>query len=97
MAEILAKKDNKVQCFANLKLDNGERVMISVAQTGVRISKMKWAGMIPAATLWETKSLTEVYEKFFNAHKPTQTPLESIIDKITDCRSCVEIIARLSS
>lgn len=96
MGSILAKKDNRVQCFARLKLDSGEQIMISVAQSGVKIFKMKWAGLFPAATLWESKSIAEVAEKFFDERKPLQRPLDSMIDKLIDCRTTGEVIVLLS-
>ena len=95
MGLVVAKKDNGLQCFARLKLDNGEQIMISVAQSGVKIFKMKWAGLFPAATLWESKTISEVAEKFYNSENPLQRPLDSIIDKLIDSRSAAEVIVRL--
>ena len=70
--------------------------MISVAQSGVKVSKMKWAGMIPAATLWASGTIAEVGEKFFDEEKPFQRPLASIIDKLIDCRSAAHVVVTLS-
>jgi hypothetical protein len=73
MGLVVVKRDTGRQCWARLKLENGDQVMISVAQSGVKVSKMKWAGMIPAATLWESHSITELAKEFFNEQKPTNT------------------------
>lgn len=96
MGEVLAKKDTPHQCWARLKLDNGDQIMISVAQSGVKIFKMKWAGLLPGATLWASRSLVEVGEKFFDPDRPLQRPLDSIIDRLIDCSSAAELCARLS-
>lgn len=97
MGSIVVKKDNSWRCFARLKLDSGEQIMISVAQSGVKIFKMKWAGLFRATTLWESKTIAEVAEKFFDDEKPLQRPLDSIIDKLIDSRNAAEVVARLIS
>jgi len=41
MTEIHSYQDNKLGCYANIRMDNGDPVWISVAQTGVVIKKSK--------------------------------------------------------
>src|SRR6185369_15795852 len=96
MGQVLVKKDDDRQCFARIKLDSEEQIMISVAQSGVKIFKMKWAGLIPASTLWESKTIAEVAEKFFDDGKPFQRPLESIIDKLINCETAAAVIVQLT-
>lgn len=36
MGEIVAKEDTPRQCFARLRLENGDEIMISLAQSGVK-------------------------------------------------------------
>jgi hypothetical protein len=69
---------------------------IPVAPSWVKFIKMKWAGMLPAATLWKSKSIAEIEEKFLDEGKPFQRPLDSIIDKLIDCRSAAEVVVRLT-
>ena len=45
MGEVVAKKDNALQCFAQLKLGNGDRVLISIARGIVKVSKLGWLGL----------------------------------------------------
>jgi hypothetical protein len=71
--------------------------MIAVSQSGVKVFKMKLAGMTPAATLWESHSITELVKAFFNEQKPYQHPLDSMIDKLIDCRSAAEVGTLLAS
>jgi hypothetical protein len=95
MGEIIVKRDTPRQCFARLRLDNGDQIMISVAVSGVKVSKLKWAGFFPSATLWKSDSMAEVVEKFFDERKPLQRPLDTIIEKLIDCRSAAEVVVRL--
>lgn len=95
MGEIIVKKDMPLQCFARLRLDNGDQIMISVANSGVKVFKMKWAGIFPSTTLWKSDSMVEVAEKFFDEQRPFQRPLDSIISKLIDCRSAAEVVVRL--
>ncbi|MBC8021124.1 MAG: hypothetical protein H7X78_07935 [Methyloceanibacter sp.] len=96
MGRIEAKKDTAHQCWARLRLESGEKILISVAQSGVKIFKLKWGGLVPGVTLWASRSLVEVGEKFFDSDKPFQRPLDSIIDRLMDCRSAADVCAHLS-
>ena len=87
MGKVLVKRDEPHQCFARLELNNGDQVMISVAQGEVKVVKMKWAGMLPGPTLWKSENVAEIAEKFFDETTLPQRPIEAVIDKIIDCRS----------
>lgn len=52
--------------------------------------------MFPAATLWETRSIAEIAKELFDEHNPFRRPLDSMIDKLIDCRSAAEVVVRLS-
>jgi hypothetical protein len=80
-----------------MRLENGDQVMISVAQSGVKVVKMKWAGMLPAATLWESRTVAEVAERFFNTNEPAERPLDAMIEKLINCRSAADVVARLAA
>ena len=95
MGEIIVKRDTPRQCFARLRLENGEQIMISVATSGVKVFKMKWAGMYPEATLWDCASIAGIMKKFFNGQEPKR-PLDSMIAHLIDCRSAAEVVVRLS-
>ena len=97
MGKVLVKRDEPHQCFARLELNNGDQVMISVAQGEVKVIKMKWAGMLPGPTLWKSENVAEIAEKFFDETKLPQRPIEAVIDKVIDCRSADEVVARLSA
>jgi hypothetical protein len=69
--------------------------MISVAQSGVKVFKMKWAGMFPATRLWASDTVVETVKQFFDETKPQQRPLDSMIEKLIDCRSAAEVVDKL--
>jgi len=96
MGDVVAKKDGVTKSWARLKLDNGDQVKISIGKSGVKISKMKWAGMIPEETLWESRSREEVAKKLFDPRDPLRRPLDLIIDKLINCSSAEEIVENLS-
>jgi len=64
MGKVVAMRDTPRLCRARLKLENGDQVMISVARSSVKVVKMKWAGIIPESTLWESKDAREIFEQF---------------------------------
>jgi hypothetical protein len=97
MGRVIVKRDTPHQCFARLELNNGDQVMISIAQGEVRVIKMKWAGMLPGPTLWKSGSVAEIAEKFFDETKLPQRPIEAVIDKVIDCHSAADVVVRLSA
>ena len=97
MGKVIVKRDGPHQCFARLELNNGDQVKISIAQEGIQVIKMKWAGMLPGPTLWKSGSAAEIVEKFFGGTKLPQSPIEAVIDKVIDCHSAADLAARLSA
>ena len=97
MGKVIVEREAPHQSFARLELNNGDQVMISVAEGEVKVIKMKWAGMLPGPTLWKSGSVAEIVEKFFDETKLPQRPIEAVIDKVIDCRSAAEVVARLSA
>jgi hypothetical protein len=97
MGKVIAKRDTPHQCFARLELNNGDQVMISVAQSEVKVIKMNWAGMLPGPTLWKSGSGAEIAQKFFDETKLPQRLIDAVIDRVIDCRSAADVVARLSA
>jgi hypothetical protein len=97
MGKVVIKRDEPQQSLARLELSNGDQVMISVMAGDVKVIKMKWAGMLPGPTLWQSESAAEIAEKLFDETKLPQKPIEALIDKIIDCRSADEVEERLSA
>ena len=97
MGKVIVKRDGPHQCFARLELNNGDQVMISIAEEEIKVIKMKWAGMLPGPTLWKSESVAEIVETFFDETKLPERPIEAVIDKVIDCRSAADVVARLSA
>ena len=97
MGKVIVKRDTPHQCFARLELNNGDQVMISVAEAEVKVTKMNWAGILPGPTLWKSGSGAEIAQKFFDETKLPQRLIDAVIDRIIDCRSAADVAARLSA
>jgi hypothetical protein len=69
VGKVLAKKETPQKCSARLELSNGDQVMISVVNGEVKVTKLKWAGLLPGPTLWKSGSLAETADKFFDETK----------------------------
>jgi hypothetical protein len=96
MGKVLIKRDTPDECFARLELNNGDQVMITLAQGEVKVIKMKWAGMLAGPTLWSSGSGAEIAEKFFDETKLPQRLLDAVINSVIDCRSAADVVTRLS-
>jgi hypothetical protein len=95
VGEIVAKRDNQLQCFAQLKLDNGDRILISVARGLVKVSKLGWLGLWPVATLWETRTVAETSNAFLRPETARMRPLDGMIATLIDCRSAGAVVVKL--
>ena len=51
MARIITYKNGSSGKYCQIQLEDGQRVFISVSQEGIRISRMKWGGLFPGATI----------------------------------------------
>ena len=95
MGVIKAKKDEDGMCWARLRLESKERILVSLAQTGVKIFKLKW-GFLPTTTLWASRSIVEVGEMFFDPDKPFQRPFDPVVERVIVCGSAAEVCAVLT-
>jgi hypothetical protein len=96
MGKVIVRRDTPNGSLARLELSNGDQVVISVGEGEVKVAKMRWAGMLPGPTLWQSASASEIGEKFSDEAKLPLRPIEAVIDKVIDCRSAEEVAARLS-
>jgi len=90
VAEIVTYKQG---ASSQLKLASGERILISCAQTGIKIFKLALGGLIPTRTIaeWPISQLDSVIEIFADETAPTQHPLDAIKNKLLTCQSINEI------
>jgi hypothetical protein len=90
MAEVISYKPG---AYCQLKLASRERVLISCAQTGIKIMKLSLGGLIPTKTIpdWPVSRLEKAIDVFAEEANPSQHPLEAIKNKLITCSSIREI------
>lgn len=96
MAEVISYKPG---AYCQLKLASRERVLISCAQTGIKIMKLGLGGLIPTKTIadWPVSRIEEAISIFADEGNPLQHPLEAIKNKLITCSSIREIEQLCSS
>lgn len=82
--------------FCQIKLESGERILISIAQSGVKIFKLRFMGMIPVKTLWELNDIVHMVEMFADPANPEKPPLDAIRDKLINCKSIKEVLDKIN-
>lgn len=71
MSEIITYKNSPSGKYCQIKLDDGNRILISIAQTGVKVMKLKWGGMIPSRDIFDITT----QELFSEKYKPAREKL----------------------
>lgn len=101
MGKIITYKKGPSGKFCQIKYDDGNRILISLAQTGVRISKLKWAGLIPSEAIFDISTSDMFSDKYKVAReKLTEVSLEpDLLDVFKDlllpCNSIKEVKGKL--
>lgn len=104
MGKVVTYANNKYQCFCQIKLDNGERVLISIASAptpSVKLMKLGFFGIWPVQTIWEyNPTMAGGYDAYVRkmmkmfqdplAVEPKH-PLDILRDRILPCRSISEV------
>lgn len=90
------KNGERSGTFSQINFDNGEKILISIAQNGVKISKLGFLSL-PTKTIWQTSNLDDAFKIFMNGDntKPLLL-LDSIIDKLINCNSIDEVKQKLN-
>ena len=90
VAEIITYKPG---AYCQLKLASRERVLISCAQTGIKIMKLGLGGLIPTKTIadWPISQLASAIHIFADENNASVHPLEAIKSKLMTCSSIDEI------
>ncbi|MFQ5715063.1 MAG: hypothetical protein ACE5GU_13630 [Candidatus Scalinduaceae bacterium] len=90
MSRIIRKRNDSRQIFCNIELDSKERILISVAHTGLKIFKLK-LGTIPVKTVI-SMGLEEMVEHFADPEHYEEPILDFIVAKILTFKSIKEIM-----
>lgn len=104
MGTVMTYANNKYQCFCQVKLESGERILISIASAptpSVKIMKLILFGLIPFQTIWEySPTMAGGYEAYVRkmimmfqdplASEPKH-PLDILRDRLLPCRSILDV------
>jgi hypothetical protein len=62
MSQIITYKEG---CYSQIKLTSGERIMLSCAEGGATIFKMRFFGVVPASKIaeWKLKGIRQTGER----------------------------------
>ena len=106
-ARIITYANNSRQCFCQLKLASGERILISIASQptpSIKVIKLKMGGLLPGPTIWEYNALMAGgYEAYVENHMimfanemladpdKSQHPLDAMCEVLKRCASIDEV------
>lgn len=95
MGKIITYKNEGAKgVFSQIKLDNGERVLVSIAADEIKIFKLKFFGYMPSSTVWKFPDLFE----FFNLLQQngySEHPLDVLVNKVKNFSSIRQLQEKL--
>ena len=99
MGQVLIYKNkppNRMYC--QLRLDSGERMLISIGDSGIRISKLGLGGRMRTGTLWKCSrdEIRDAFQLFVDPAKPMISTLDAIKDKLIGFQSIADVKAFFS-
>lgn len=101
MSKVITYKNTVSECFCQIKLDDGNRILISIANT-ICLYKMKWLGAWPSEKLFEFSLSQFLYSKFPPVKKVREQtgsfadPLDILRDVLIQCNSIEEVKTALN-
>ena len=104
MSEVVTYANSECLCYCQIKLDSGERALISIASAPtpcVKLKKLGFFGLWPIQTIWEyNPTMAGGYEAYVrkmmqmfqdpSALEPKH-PLDILRDRLLPCRSISEV------
>ena len=89
MSQIITYQEG---CYAQIRLTSGERIMLSCAEMGVTIFKMRCFGLIPGPKIaeWKMNDL-ERFMVLFGGAPASQTPFNYTVQKLAAFDSIEEL------
>jgi hypothetical protein len=104
MGRVVTYANNNYQCFCQIKLDNSERVLISIVtvpKPSVKVMKLVFLGLWPIQTVWEyNPTMAGGYEHYVRnmmlmfqdaLSKEPKHPLDILRDRLLPCSSISEV------
>ncbi len=105
MSKVITYANSKYLCYCQIKLDNGERVLISIAnipKPSVQLKKLFFFGMLPLKKIWEYNPtiaggydayLRNMIQMFQDPSAPEPNhPLDVLRDRLLPCKSISEVL-----
>ncbi len=87
MSKIITYKNEGTKgVFSQIKLDSGERVLISIAANEIKIFKLKFFGAIPSGTVWEYPDLFGFFD-LLTTNGYSGHPLDVLVEKVKNFNS----------
>ena len=99
MAQVVTYKNQPPgKMYCQLKLDSGERILVSIADSGIRISKLGFGGRFRTGTIWKCgrDEIREAYKLFEDPEKPIDSTLDAIKDRLSSFKSIADVKRFLS-
>ncbi len=91
MGQIITYKNEGVSgVFSQIKFDNGERILVSIANDEIKIFKLILGGSIPAKTIWHYPNLYKFVELLFKKGV-SDHPLDLLVNKLITYNSISEV------
>ena len=103
MSSVVTYANNKYQCYCQIKLDSGDRILISIASVpkpSIKIMKL-FLGFWPLQTIWEyNPAMAGGYDAYVRKlvkmfHNPLASepkhPLDTFRDLLLPCKSIPEV------
>jgi hypothetical protein len=104
MSEVVTYKNTGRQCYCQIKLDNGERILITIASMptpSIKICKLGLLGLLPVQTVWEyNPTMAGGYEAYIRkliemfadpSDEEPKHPLDTLRDRLLPCQSISEV------
>jgi len=90
------KNEGRKGVFSQIKLNNGERVLISIAANEIKIYKVVLGGLVPSKTIWSFPDLFKFLD-LIQKNNYFGHPLDVLVKKVKDLDSIVQVQEELSS
>ncbi|HEY2953843.1 MAG TPA: hypothetical protein VGK89_01195 [Candidatus Eisenbacteria bacterium] len=96
MGEVITyKNEGTGGVFSQIRLASGERILLSMAQTGFRVTRL-FLGIIPTQTLWEIPQ-GQILGKLTDHSMPDKHPLDVAIQMLKNCENIADVRRALES
>lgn len=97
MSDIITYQNNSSGKYCQIKLDDGNRILISIAQPGIKIIKLKWGGLWPSGDIFDISTNDLFSDKYKSAltklsEKSLEPDMLDVFKNILiECKSLQEV------